>query len=71
MKAEITFLDMLQQKRTTNEETPHRNALTDILLYFGNTESEDFSRLILSIGEEKFMEIARILPDASYSLSKR
>ena len=24
MKEEITFLDMLQQKRTTNEETPHR-----------------------------------------------
>lgn len=46
------------------------NALTDILLYFGNTESEEFSRLIQRIGEEKFMRIARILPDASYSLSK-
>ncbi len=46
------------------------NALTDILLYFGNTESEEFSRLIQKIGEEKFMKIARILPDASYSLSK-
>ena len=46
------------------------NALTDILLYFGNTESEEFSRLIETIGEEKFMRIARILPDASYSLSK-
>jgi len=46
------------------------NALTDILLYFGNTESEEFSRLIETIGEEKFMKIARILPDASYSLSK-
>lgn len=46
------------------------NALTDILLYFGNTESTEFSRLIQTIGEEKFMKIARILPDASYSLSK-
>lgn len=46
------------------------NALTDILLYFGNTESEEFSCLVKRVGEEKFMEIARILPDASYSLSK-
>jgi len=46
------------------------NALTDILLYFGNTESEEFTQLVHRIGEEKFMEIARILPDASYSLSK-
>ena len=46
------------------------NALTDILLYFGNTESEEFSRLVKDIGEEEFMRIARILPDASYSLSK-
>ena len=46
------------------------NALTDILLYFGNTESEEFSQLIQKIGHEKFMKIARILPDSSYSLSK-
>lgn len=46
------------------------SALTDILLYFGNTESEQFSRLVQQVGEEKFMRIARILPDASYSLSK-
>ena len=46
------------------------NALTDILLYFGNTQSKEFSRLIESIGEEEFMKIARIMPDASYSLSK-
>lgn len=45
-------------------------ALTDILLYFGNTESEEFSQLVELVGHEKFMEIARILPDASYSLSK-
>lgn len=46
------------------------NALTDILLYFGNTQSEEFSRLIERVGQERFMQIARILPDASYSLSK-
>lgn len=45
-------------------------ALTDILLYFGNSESEEFSQLIKKVGEEKFMKITRILPDASYSLSK-
>ena len=45
-------------------------ALTDILLYFGNTESEEFTQLVQSVGEEKFMRIAKILPDASYSLSK-
>ena len=45
-------------------------ALTDILLYFGNTESEEFTRLVETVGEERFMQIARILPDASYSLSK-
>ncbi len=46
------------------------DALTDILMYFGNTESEEFDRLVESIGEETFMRIARIFPDASYSLSK-
>ena len=45
-------------------------ALTDVLLYFGNTESEEFTRLVDQVGKEKFMETARILPDASYSLSK-
>ncbi len=46
------------------------NALTDILLYFGNTESAEFAQLVQRIGEETFMRIAKILPDASYSLSK-
>lgn len=46
------------------------NALTDILLYFGNTESQEFTDLVDRIGLEAFMRIARILPDASYSLSK-
>ena len=44
--------------------------LTDILLYFGNSESAEFTELVQKIGQEKFMEIARIMPDASYSLSK-
>lgn len=46
------------------------NPLTDILLYFGNSESAEFSQLVQQVGEEKFMQTARILPDASYSLSK-
>lgn len=46
------------------------NALTDILMYFGNTESQEFSQLVKQVGEGKFMRIAKILPDASYSLSK-
>jgi len=45
-------------------------ALTDILMYFGNAESEEFSRLVEKIGPERFMKIARVLPDASYSLAK-
>lgn len=46
------------------------NPLTDILLYFGNTQSEEFDKVVETIGPERFMEIARIKPDASYSLSK-
>ena len=45
-------------------------ALTDILMYFGNTESEEFTKLVNQVGVEKFMKIARIRPDAAYSLSK-
>ena len=44
--------------------------LTDILLYFANSQSEDFDRLVHWVGEEAFMEAARVLPDASYSLAK-
>lgn len=44
--------------------------LTDILLYFGNTQSVEFDRVVESVGAARFMEIARIKPDASYSLSK-
>ncbi|MDI9497567.1 MAG: FGGY-family carbohydrate kinase [Bacillota bacterium] len=45
-------------------------ALMDILLYFGHAESRGFSRLFETIGEEPFMRIARIRPDASYSLAR-
>lgn len=45
------------------------NALTDILMYYGNSDSGEFSELVSKIGEEKFMEITRLLPDTSYSLS--
>ena len=44
--------------------------LSDIILYFANTESGEFSRLIESVGVEKFMHITCVLPDASYSLAK-
>jgi len=44
--------------------------LSDIILYFANTESGEFSRLIESVGAEKFMRITCVLPDASYSLAK-
>lgn len=45
-------------------------ALGDILMYYGNTEDDEFRQLVAQVGEERFSEITRILPDASYSLSK-
>lgn len=44
--------------------------LSDIILYFANTESGEFTRLVETIGAEKFMQITCVLPDASYSLAK-
>ncbi len=46
------------------------NPLDDIRMYFGNSESAAFDRLVAGVGEERFMRICRILPDASYSLAK-
>lgn len=46
------------------------NPLGDIIMYFANTENAEFDELVRKVGEEKFMKIARILPDASYSLAK-
>lgn len=46
------------------------NSLGDIILYFANAENAEFDELVSKVGEEKFMRIARILPDASYSLAK-
>ncbi|MBQ4086027.1 MAG: hypothetical protein IJC54_05605 [Clostridia bacterium] len=45
-------------------------ALDDIRMYFGSSESEEFNALVEKTGPERFMEICRILPDASYSLAK-
>ncbi len=44
--------------------------LTDIILYFANSESNEFDSLVASVGKESIMNATRILPDASYSLSK-
>ena len=46
------------------------NPLDDILFYYGNAENDEFDALVEKVGAEKFMRIARILPDASYSLAK-
>ncbi|MBQ8151045.1 MAG: hypothetical protein IJ041_11075 [Clostridia bacterium] len=46
------------------------NPVDDILMYFGNAESAAFDALVSRVGEETFMRICRILPDASYSLAK-
>ena len=45
-------------------------SLGDIILYFANAENAEFDELVRKVGPEKFMRIARILPDASYSLAK-
>ena len=45
-------------------------SLGDILMYFGNAESAAFDALVDKVGKRKFMDICRILPDASYSLAK-
>lgn len=44
--------------------------LDDILFYYGNAENDEFDALVEKVGAERFMRIARILPDASYSLAK-
>lgn len=46
------------------------NALDDIRMYFGNSESAAFDALVARVGRRRFMEICRILPDSSYSLAK-
>lgn len=44
--------------------------LGDIIMYFANSESRDFDRLVSAVGPERFMEITCVKPDASYSLAK-
>lgn len=46
------------------------NALDDIRMYFGNSESAAFDALVEKVGTDRLMEICRILPDSSYSLAK-
>lgn len=46
------------------------DSLGDIILYFANADSAEFDELVNKVGAEKFMKIARILPDSSYSLAK-
>ena len=46
------------------------NALDDVRMYFGNSESQAFDALVEKVGPERFMEVCRILPDSSYSLAK-
>lgn len=45
-------------------------ALTDILLYYGDGRNEAFEKLVETVGKQRISEIARVLPDASYSLAK-
>ncbi len=44
--------------------------LTDIIMYFADSESEAFHEKVAEIGPEKISGITRVLPDASYSLAK-
>ncbi len=46
------------------------DALTDILMYFGSAQGEEFEQLVSDIGDEAFMRIALLKPETSYSLSK-
>lgn len=44
--------------------------LGNIIMYFANAENSRFDRLVERAGAERFMRVARVLPDASYSLAK-
>ncbi len=44
--------------------------LTDIIMYFADSESEAFNRKVTEIGTDRISDITRVLPDASYSLAK-
>ena len=45
-------------------------ALTDILLYYGDGRNEAFEALVETVGAERIAQIARVRPDPSYSLAK-
>ena len=44
--------------------------LTDVIMYFADSSSKEFDAVVNRVGAERFMEIARVKPDASYSLAK-
>ena len=44
--------------------------LSDIIMYFADTQSGEFDDLVSRVGEETFMDITLTKPDAFYSLSK-
>jgi xylulokinase len=44
--------------------------LTNIIMYFADTQSGEFDDLVRRVGAETFMRITRTKPDAFYSLSK-
>lgn len=46
------------------------NPMSDIIMYFADTRSREFSDLVSCVGEEAFMRITRTKPDSFYSLSK-
>ena len=46
-------------------------AITDILMYFGNADGEEFDSVVKKIGEEAFMSIALLKPETSYSFFLR
>ncbi len=46
------------------------NPLTDIIMYFADSDSAVFTEKVAEIGGEKISDITRVLPDASYSLAK-
>ena len=69
-KAEIAAITVSSFGESFVAVDAEGKALDDIRMYFGNSESAAFDALVARVGPEKFMEICRILPDASYSLAK-
>lgn len=47
-----------------------KRPVDDIILYYADKPCEAFKTLVSRVGQERFMQICRVFPDASYSLSK-